>query len=370
MSSYLKDGVFKEPKQGFIYVERDTPFHKKRRGLIALIDLEHYDWRKDSRPLIRCTEGTVEERLPPRMDIRRGASLEIPHILLLIDDEKDAFLSAIGELAKKNFPAYDIHLMMDSGNITGWFLDTENDFTFIAEKLEDLYTRRAFSYKNDSPFLFAAGDGNHSLAAAKGTWEEYKTSCRSRTIPFHPCRFALVEIENIYDNAIQFEPIHRIILGAGFEDAVSILSPLPDFSCRKMNSADELVRLCKKPSAANCFGIVSENRYALIETSDIGIAAACLQPLLDKAAAAGENGKSFHIDYIHDEAELLRLSVAGDAAGAHNAGILLPPVLKSGLFNTVAAYGPMPRKSFSIGHSCEKRFYLECRELFVNIHIN
>jgi hypothetical protein len=363
MSSYLKEGVFKEPKQGFIYVERDTPFHKKRRGLIASIDLEHYDWRKDARLLIRCTEGTVEERLPPRMDIRRGAPLEIPHVLLLIDDEKDIFLPAIGEIAKEKSPAYDTPLMMDCGNVTGWFLDAENDFTFIAEKLEELYNRRAFSYENGKPFFFAAGDGNHSLAAAKGIWEEYKSSCRSDAVPFHPCRYALVEIENIYDNAIQFEPIHRVIFGAEFEDVISILSPLPDFSCRKADRADELARLCKKPAAANCFGVVSGSRYALIETSAAGIAAACLQPLLDKAAAAGENGVSLNIDYIHDEAELLRLS---GAAGAHNAGILLPPVLKSGLFDTVAAFGPLPRKSFSMGHSCEKRFYLECRELVVS----
>jgi hypothetical protein len=360
MVSYLKEGVFKEPKHGFIYIERDTPFHKRRRGLIASIDLEHYDWRKETRLLIRCTEGTVEERLPPRMDIRRNAPLEIPHVLLLIDDEKDILLSAIAELAKKNSPVYNTPLMMDCGNVAGWFMDSENDFIFIAEKIEELYNRRAFSYKNDKPFLFAAGDGNHSLAAARGIWEEYKSSCRSGEVPFHPCRYALVEIENIYDNAIKFEPIHRVILGADFEDAVSILSRLPDFSCRKINNIDELTRQNIKPSANNCFGVVSGNRYALIETSATGIAAACLQPLLDKAACTNENGKSFHIDYIHDKAELLRLT-----ASAHNAGILLPPVLKSGLFDTVAVYGPLPRKSFSMGHSCEKRFYLECRELFI-----
>lgn len=352
MSSYLKNGVFKEAAQGFIYIERDTPFNKKRRGLIAAIDLEKYDWKRDARPLIRCTEGTVEERLPPRMDIRRGAPLELPHILLLIDDDSDSFLPEIGGLAKKNTPVYDTPLMMESGNVTGWFLETEDDLSFIAEKLDNLYRLRACSYESGQPFLFAVGDGNHSLAAAKGIWEEYKALHHSASIPVHPCRYALVEIENIYDSAIQFEPIHRVVLGAGFDDAVSILSQLPDFSCRVVKNEKELAHLCAEQSAVNRFGVVSEDRYALIETSASGIATACLQPLLDK--------KNFEIDYIHDEDELLRLS----AAGSGNAGILLPPVLKSGLFETVAAFGPLPRKSFSMGHSCEKRFYLECRQLF------
>ena len=354
MASYIKEGVFKEPRQGFIYIERDTPFHKKRRGLIAAIDLERYEWKSSARPLIRSTEGTVEERLPPRMDIRRGAPLELPHVLLLIDDDENAFLPAIGELAKKNAPVYDTPLIMDSGNVAGWFIDAESGIAFIAEKLDELYNRRALSYGSDAPFLFAVGDGNHSLAAAKGIWEEYKASCLSSGVPVHPCRYALVEIENIYDSAIQFEPIHRVVLGAGFDETVSILSQLPGFSCREVSNTDELAGLCAKSSAPNCFGIAGEGRYALTETSAGGIATACLQPLLDKAFPAA------NIDYIHDEKELLRLS----AAGSGNTGILLPPVQKSGLFETVAAFGPLPRKSFSMGHSCEKRFYLECRQLF------
>jgi len=233
-------------------------------------------------------------------------------------------------------------------------LDDEDDFSFIAEKLDELYRRRALSYGNSEPFLFAVGDGNHSLAAAKGVWEEYKATCGS--VPFHPCRYALVEIENIYDEAIQFEPIHRVILGAGFNDAVSILSRLPGFSCRDIKDSRELLKLCAEQSAEcsgeNRFGVIGDGRYALVETSATGIATACLQPLLDK--------ERFEIDYIHDEDELLRLS----AEGSNNAGILLPPVLKSGLFETVAALGPLPRKSFSMGHSCEKRFYFECRKLF------
>ncbi|MDR0486615.1 MAG: DUF1015 domain-containing protein [Treponema sp.] len=355
MNRYLKEGVLGEPVRGFVYIERDTPFQKKRRGLAATVDLEQYDWRPDTRPLIRCTEGTVADRLPPRMEIRRGAPLELPHVLLLIDDDTNSLLPALGERVKKDTPLYRTELMMESGNVTGWLINTEDDYAFIAEKLEELRRRSVSRYVDTGqPFLFAAGDGNHSLAAAKGIWEEYKASHPG--ITEHPCRYALVEIENIYDPAIQFEPIHRLVFGIGFDETVSLLSELPGFSCRPVKSAEELTRLCTEDSAANSFGVISQSRYALIETSDAGIATACLQPLLDCYV----KGKSLSVDYIHDTEELFRLA----ATDGKTAGILLPPVQKAFLFETTARLGPLPRKSFSMGHSCEKRFYLECRKLF------
>jgi len=366
MERYLHEGVFESPRQGFIYIERDTPYQKKRRGLVAAVDLDQYDWHPEARPLIRCTEGTVPERLPPRMDIRRGAPLELPHVLLLIDDDTESLLPAVGELAKKSTPSYNTQLMMDSGNVKGWFLDALEDgeltpaFTLISEKLDELFKRSLLRYDEaGKPFLFAVGDGNHSLATAKGIWEEIKKNLKPGDIEydFHPCRYALVEIENIYDPAIQFEPIHRLVFDAGFDDIVSILSKLPDFSCKPVNSFSELSKLCANPVSPNCFGIISQGRYALIETSASGIATACLQPLLDDFA----KDKPQLIDYIHDEAELLRLS--DNNTSDKVTGILLPPVQKSGLFETVARLGPLPRKSFSMGHSCEKRFYLESRAL-------
>ncbi|MDR0465431.1 MAG: DUF1015 domain-containing protein [Treponema sp.] len=371
MKRYLKDGIFSPLGHGFIYLERDTPYQKKRRGLIAAIDLEHYDWHPDARPLIRSTEGTVRERLPARCSIRRGAPLELPHILLLIDDDKDILLPALGEMAKRNTPVYNTPLMMDCGNVSGWFLDTENDFSFIADKLDELCRRSSERYEGQ-PFLFAAGDGNHSLAAAKEIWNEIKEGIGDQVTEItHPCRYALVEIENIYDRAIQFEPIHRLVFDIGYEGIVSLLSKLPGFSLRNVNSEQELSASVssgllrdKPPESAvqygNRFGVISEGRYALIETSASGIATACLQPLLDEYAK--DNPQL--IDYIHDEKELFRLSAGKEhTANLKVSGILLPPVQKSGLFETVARLGPLPRKSFSMGHSCEKRFYLECRSL-------
>jgi hypothetical protein len=203
------------------------------------------------------------------------------------------------------------------------------------------------------------GDGNHSLASAKGIWEEYKAQHgNGSNLPVHPCRYALVEIENIYDPAIQFEPIHRMIFGLEPRQTLDLLATLPGFSCRELSSREELVRLTAEPVNGNRFGMVSGGRYALLETSEGGIATASLQPLLDTAVSGNS---TLSIDYIHGEEELFRLS---ETSGKPVTGILLPPVQKAGFFETVARHGPLPRKSFSMGEAEEKRFYIECRRLF------
>jgi len=368
MRHYLDSGVFAAPRRGFVYLERDTPFNRGRKGLVAAVDLEQYSWSPGARPLIRPTEGTVPERLPPRMDIRRSAPLETPHILLLIDDDADSLLRELGERAKKNAPAYQGELMLNSGSVTGWFLDKEDDWSFLAGGVEELSRRALTRYSADEqpgsvtqpgsaaqPFLFAVGDGNHSLASAKGIWEEYRGGGNPSA---SRCRYALVEIENIYDPAIQFEPIHRVVFGLDFDGALNLLSALPAFSSRMIFGREELVRLTAEPVKGNRFGIVCGGRYAIIETSAGGIATASLQPLLDGAVT----GDGLSIDYIHGEEELFRLA---SGSGKPAAGILLPPVQKAGFFETIAHSGPLPRKSFSMGEAAEKRFYIECRELFV-----
>ena len=366
MRNYLDSGVFAAPRRGFVYLERDTPYNRARRGLVAAVDLEHYDWAMTARPLIRTTEGTVPERLPPRMDVRRNAPIETQHVLLLIDDETDTLLPGIGERAKKNAPVYQGELMLDSGSVSGWFLDSEKDWAFLADRLEELARRAATRYMtgsdgSESPFLFAVGDGNHSLASAKGVWEEYKanTSDKAGGVPVHPCRYALVEIENIYDPAITFEPIHRVVFGLDFDKALKLLSALPGFSSRMLAGRKETAALAAEPVNGNRFGLVSGTRYALIETSAGGLSTASLQPLLDNTIGSG----ALSIDYIHGEDELFRLTAAA-TPGAPVTGILLPPVQKTGFFETVARHGPLPRKSFSMGEAEEKRFYVECRRLF------
>jgi hypothetical protein len=367
MASYLGDGTLSEPFQGCVYVERATPRHRRRRGLVLAIDLERYDWQGDSRPLIRSTEGTVPERLPPRMAIRSAAPLETPHILLLIDDEADTLIPALGERAKKGRRLYHTDLMLGAGDISGWALDNETDWQVLAEGLEDLSRRSATRYgptsgdDGEKPFLFAVGDGNHSLAAAKAVWDECKAA-HPGGLDRHPARHALVEVENIYDPGIVFEPIHRIVFGASLEEVRAVLGALPGFSSRALGGAEELSRLVASPAEGNRYGLVGEGRHILVETAVTGIATWALQPLLDRFMDdAGRSGKA--IDYIHGEEELFRIA-AGASAEKPAVGILLPPAQKSGLFQTVARSGPLPRKSFSMGEAEEKRFYLECRELF------
>jgi len=367
MRDYLAGGVFAAPRRGLVYLERDTPYNRGRKGLVAAVDLEQYDWSPTARPLIRSTEGTVPDRLPPRMNIRRNAPLESPHILLLIDDEDDSLLRGLGERARKNAPAYQGDLMLNSGSISGWFLDAPGDLALLTDGLEKLMRRSLTRYSgggagaDGQPFLFAVGDGNHSLASAKGIWEEYKAAhWDGKTLPVHPCRYALVEIENIYDPAIKFEPIHRVVFGMELDSALKLLEALPDFSSRTVASREELVRLVAEPTKGNRFGLASGGRYALVATSAGGISTASLQPLLDEAVS-GNSGLS--IDYIHGEEELFRLAESS-ATESPAIGILLPPLQKAGFFETVARSGPLPRKSFSMGEAEEKRFYIECRKLF------
>ena len=364
MRNCIDSGIFAKPRKGFIYLERDTPVNICRRGLVAAIDLECYDWQPSARPLIRATEGTVPERIPPRMDIRRGAPLETPHILLLIDDEDDALLRQLGERAQKSNPVYQGKLMLNSGSIKGWGLDSPEDWAFIAEGLEKLLHSGCNIHSGDTPFLFAAGDGNHSLACAKSIWEEFKAA---NNVTDHACRYALVEIENIHDPAIQFEPIHRIAFGLNFNEALTLFSALPCFSYREIQNSKELLTLIAEETGQIRFGIVSENRYALIElgpgskpegfTGDrqCNIAVAFVQPVLDKAGIS--------LDYIHGEEELFRIT-AKPGPEKPSCGILMPPVQKTGFFRSIAQGGPLPRKSFSMGKAEEKRFYYECRRLF------
>jgi len=357
MESYIKEGIFDPPRRCCMYLERSTLLHPKRRGLMLLVDLEQYNWEGESRFLIRSTEGTIRERLPPRMEIRRGAPLELPHILLLIDDEEDSLIPSLGAIAQKHQPLYETSLMMNSGAVAGWTLETEEAWTVLADGLEALAGKSTTRYGGGSPsggsspsggrpFLYAVGDGNHSLATAKAIWEEYKKnhigevsaeiSARS-----HPARWALVEVENLYDPGINFEPIHRVVFGK--EKPEQLVSDI----CRELSSLKEI----------KCIPDTKNSRILRMENLSHNIATASLQPLLDNFVKQ----KGYSIDYIHGEDEVFRL-VSDSVQPA--AGLILPPVQKEGLFKTVAATGPLPRKSFSMGEAEEKRFYLECRRLF------
>ena len=341
MDSYIKDGLFAPPRNCCVYMERSTPRHPKRRGIILAVDLEQYDWAPESRFLIRSTEGTVKERLPPRMEIRRGAALELPHILILIDDENDSLIPSLGQLARKSRPLYETSLMMNSGAVTGWALETEEAWAVLADGLETLAGKAGDRYgsvdsSGGSPFLFAVGDGNHSLATAKAVWEEYKKAHANEPgLENHNARWALVEVENLYDPGISFETIHRVIFNAELSEIMETHSGLENLKCQP------------EPG----------NRIIHIENRSPAITTASLQPQLDSFVKQ----KGCSIDYIHGEDEVMRIT---SDPSKRAVGLILPPVQKEGLFKTVAKTGPLPRKSFSMGDAEEKRFYLECRRLF------
>jgi uncharacterized protein (DUF1015 family) len=314
MRQYLSDGVFAEPKTGMVYVERTTAYGRKRCGLITAIDLEAYDWRPNSKSLVRATEATVPARLPPRMTIRRGAPLELPHIMLLVNDAGRRFVEGASTLAHENAPLYDTDLMLDAGHITGWLVSGNAAYSAIADALAEIAQKNTRS--SGDVFLFAVGDGNHSLASAKAVWDEYKARLPSDSPEreTHPARYALVEIVNIYNDGLTFEPIHRVIFNADSASLKELLKSCPD---RKVTE---------------------------------------LQPLLD--AYLAEHPES-SIDYIHGDDEVARLEQQ-----AGTVGIIMPPIDKNSFFPTIAATGPLPRKSFSMGEASEKRFYFECRKLF------
>jgi len=364
MTDTLKGAVFAEPVQGLVYLERSTPQHPRRRGLVLALDLERYDWSPAARPLIRATEGTVKERIPPRMEIRRGAPLESPHVIVLIDDDQRSLIEGLGERARNRPPRYDTNLMLGAGQVRGWVLDQEADFAYLADELERLAAAARTRYGQDrgDPFLYAVGDGNHSLATAKAIWDEYKAAhAADPGIMDHPARWALVELENIYDEGIDFEPIHRVVFGTDLDSLRAALAVLPGFASRAVADIDTLDRLVAEPLAAGRrYGLVSRTGLLLVESSAPGIATEGLQNLRDAVVAARQADS---IDYLHGSAETVRVALEAGAT-APRVGLLLPPVGKSDLFASVARSGPLPRKSFSMGEAEEKRFYLECRLIF------
>jgi hypothetical protein len=355
-SVYTDDAVLTPPRRAGAFIERETD-SGRRRGLIIAIDLDQYDWRKGSQTLIRATEGTIESRIPPRMEVRRGAPLETPHILLLIDDVEDMMMSVITKLMRGAPYAYDSPLMMNSGSVRSRLLYRKNDWSFIFDTLELLYRKFCTRYNSENGFLFAVGDGNHSLATAKAVWDEYKTAHAGEVgIETHPARYALVEIVNLYDPALIFHPIHRVLFGIELQTALDALKSLPQFSSKEIRTFKELSALVRSENAGkNRIGLVSGKSCFLVEFAANTIAGVLIEPLLDKLMAGSPAGTS--IDYIHGEEELTRL------AKGNVTGILMPPFLKEKLFETVHKNGVLPRKTFSMGEPSEKRFYLECRKI-------
>lgn len=371
MREYISNGVFQKEETEFIYVERTTAYGRIRHGLIACIDLDTYEWKPFSKALIRATEATILERIPPRMEIRRGAPVESPHIMLLVNDPEHDLVEKTGDAVKKSGvkPCYDGPLMQNSGSIKGWPLKSDD----LLDKIETACEKIAKENtdKDGNIFMFAVGDGNHSLATAKAIWDEVKLNNGGKklddgtiTVPQgfenHNARFALIEIVNIFDTGLTFEPIHRVLFDIDTEKIISKIQNALGGTIREISSKDDLSQTVKKSNAS--FGFVftenSKQKYILLETPVKELAVSRLQPVIDEFLQETDADKE-QIDYIHGTEEVFRLG-----AKENTVSILLPPVAKDSFFATINTRGPLPRKSFSMGEADEKRFYLECRKLF------
>jgi len=359
MRKYLDGGIF-DPYEGLIYVER-TVAGRTRRGLLLALDLECYDYHKGSSSLVRATEGTILERIPPRLRIREGALLELPHILVLIDDPQCTVIEPIGQARDRLLKRYDFDLMQDSGHLAGYLVNDPALELGALRALEALAQPEGFARKygvgpENSVLLFAMGDGNHSLATAKAYWERIKPQVGLD----HPARYALVEIENVHDEALVFEPIHRVLFGVKKDLQRALLDHFRGSLYSYYSVEDQTVMLNKvehNPNPVQAIGLVDSQSYTVIELGDTGsnLPVGSLQGFLDTFL---KNEGAERIDYVHGTDVVCSLG-----AKPGNTGFYLPAMPKSDLFKTVILDGALPRKTFSMGEAREKRFYLECRKI-------
>jgi Protein of unknown function (DUF1015) len=374
MRDYLGRGALVPAGECFVLVERFTPGSEKPRvGLVLAVDLEAYRYGADSKSLIRPTEGTIVERLPPRMRIRRGAELELPHIMLLLDDPGRSAIEPIYEARARLPKLYDFDLMLGSGRVRGWKVDDAALLERFASALGELADPAAFLARYGpaersaagepcSPLLFAVGDGNHSLATAKAVWEEIKAREGEPDVMDHPARYAIAELVNVYDEGLPFHPIHRLLSGVEEGELIAALERHQEFELDRFSSPEAAIAAVDAQSAP---GVAASQRVACLSPSGslaisfpkprAKLAAGTLQDFLDPFLKAAP-GRS--IDYIHGTESLLAL-----ASKPGKIGLYLPPIDKSGFFETVIRDGVMPRKTFSMGEAPEKRFYIEARRI-------
>lgn len=336
MFNYISEDFFTEVKDSFILLKRKLADGKIRLGIIGVVDLEKYDYLPQSTAEIRATEGTVLERIPPRVRIRKDAPLELPHIMLLIDDPNKIVIEPLAEKASSLEKVYDFTLMQNSGSVEGYRICGAD-----ATALTDALTIIADNFEkanNGASLLFAVGDGNHSLATAKTCFENLKATVPEEIWKNHPARYALVEVVNLHDSSLDFEPIHRVLFDV-----------TPDFiSALKNNFAGAV--------GGKKIEYNSTNECGEIDTgiASTGLVVDAVQKFVDKYIS--EHG--CRVDYVHGDDVTRSL---GKNPG--NASILLPKLDKSELFPSIATNGVFPRKTFSMGHACDKRFYLECRKI-------
>jgi uncharacterized protein (DUF1015 family) len=352
MTRYLREGRFCTHPDTLIYLERTLDNGKIRRGLMGMVDLEQYDYEPGAATPVRATEGTVLSRIPPRVAVRKNAPIELPHAVLLADDPERTVIEPLSAQTGDMEPLYDFDLMERGGHIRGWAL-TEGQKAQVAAALSALadpepFRRRYHLSGEEPPMLFAVGDGNHSLATAKECYERQKRLTDPEQWETLPARFALCELNNLHDPALEFEPIHRVVFGVSTEE---LLDAMARFYPNSQGTPPE------GTGHAHAFPYVSADRqrtFTVLEP-DAKLAVETLQRFLDDYCATHPK---IRVDYIHGADVAARL-----AQKPRVTAFLLPTVGKDVLFPAVIHDGAMPRKTFSIGAAHDKRFYLEARKI-------
>jgi uncharacterized protein (DUF1015 family) len=342
MADYLAQGLLTPAvNPGFILCER-TIASGTRLGLVCAVDLEQYSFEKGSLPLIRPTEQTITDRLPPRLKIRRGAPVELTHIMILIDDPDRTVLEPLQAAKASLRKVYDFDLMMNGGHLAGWAVDSAEALAQVDQSLNAL-----MDTKGENPLLLAVGDGNHSLATAKAYWNEIRESLTEAERENHPARYALCEIVNIHDEALLFEPIYRIVTGT---TRAAVMADWKAYAEAKgMSQAAE--------GSDHRFTVVSADGEETVAVLNPEGAIPCetIQKFLDSFLSRHPEAG---IDFIHGEGSLRAL-----AAKPETVGFLLPDIDKHSFFKDVEKLGVLPRKTFSMGEADEKRFYMEAKKI-------
>ena len=344
MDKYMEGEIFDEYKNAYIFVERTLKNGVKRFGIVGMVDLEEYDFSKGSKSKVRATEGTVVSRIPPRLKVRKDAPVELPHIMMLIDDESRDIVE--GNVTRKDTfkKLYDFDLMKNSGHITGYLMsdDAADELDRKLKALSDLDAfNKKYKVNESSPLVFAMGDGNHSLATAKTNYENLKKEM-GEMAKNTPARYALCELVNLHDASLVFEAIHRVIFGADADGFMKALEKEYALSFDE-NAEGQSFILVKDGNKAKVT-VTNPKEYLTVAT---------VQKALD--AYVEENGGE--IDYIHGEDVVINLS------RGNNFGIIFDAMDKSDLYKSVIFDGALPRKTFSMGEACDKRFYIEARKI-------
>ena len=343
MEEYLNEDIFTELDNSMVYLERTQSDGKIREGVMGIVDLEDYSYEKGSQTLIRATEKTVIERIPPRMKVRENASLELPHIMILIDDEKKNIIESLKNKVTSKDVIYDFDLMQNGGHIKGYKLsdniinDVIDGLTSLADKT---YFENKYNVTGKGVLLFAMGDGNHSLATAKACYESLKEKIGEKALA-SPARYALVELVNLHSPALEFEAIHRVVFDTDVNNLIDSLYKYYNINEKGNGQKFELITK-------------DMDKVLYIENPKSNIAVGSIQMFLDDYLKENQGS----IDYIHGEDVTKSLG-----SKDKNVGIIFDAMAKEDLFKTVILDGALPRKTFSMGHSYDKRFYLEARKI-------